>query len=119
MSLSFLNNFYFVDFLFSFIKLFVAVVWFYCCFLFSFLTGLSSLLEPSAFRHLALPVGACSLGCNNNNNLPKRALPIFDNPCMSASNDREYRYINEQFCFHINKYKHIFRYLINHTYQAL
>ena len=36
--------------------------------IFSFLTGLSSLLGPSGFWHLALPVGVCSLECNNNNN---------------------------------------------------
>ena len=33
----------------------------------SFLTGLSSLLGPSGFWCLALPVGVCSLECNNNN----------------------------------------------------
>ena len=35
---------------------------------FSSLTGLSSLLGPLGFWHLALPVGVCSLECNNNNN---------------------------------------------------
>ena len=42
-----------------------------CSFLsevFSLLTGLSSLLGPSCFWLLALPVGFCSLECNNNNN---------------------------------------------------
>ena len=33
--------------------------------IFSFLTGLSSLLGPLGFWHLALPVGVCSLECNN------------------------------------------------------
>ena len=32
---------------------------------FSFLTGLSSLLEPSGFWSLALPVGVCSSERNN------------------------------------------------------
>ena len=36
--------------------------------IFSFLTGLSSLLGPLGFWHLALPVGVCSRECNNNNN---------------------------------------------------
>ena len=35
---------------------------------FSFLTGLSSLLGPLGFWHLALPVGVYSLECNNDNN---------------------------------------------------
>ena len=35
---------------------------------FSFLTGLSYLLGPSGFWLLALPVGVCSLECNNSNN---------------------------------------------------
>ena len=58
-------------------------MWFHqtfcCCYLvlslfsflfkiFLFLTGLSSLLGPSGFWLLALPVGVCSLECNNNNN---------------------------------------------------
>ena len=33
-----------------------------------FLTGLSSLLGPSGFWLLVLPVGVCSLECNNDNN---------------------------------------------------
>ena len=42
------------------------------CFLFfskvlSFVTGLSSLLGPLGFWQLVLPVGVCSLDCNNNN----------------------------------------------------
>ena len=35
---------------------------------FSFLTGLSSLLGPPGFWRLALPVRVCSLECNNDNN---------------------------------------------------
>ena len=35
---------------------------------FSFLTRLSSLLGPSGFCHLALPVGVCSLECNDDDN---------------------------------------------------
>ena len=42
--------------------------------IFSFLTGLSSLLGPLGFWHLALPVGVCSLECNNNNNAIYRYL---------------------------------------------
>ena len=52
---------------------FIVVVFFFYLFfflsnIFSFLTGLSSLLGPLGFWHLALPVGVCSLECNNNNN---------------------------------------------------
>ena len=36
--------------------------------IFSFLTGLSSLPRSLDFWHQALPVGDCSLECNNNNN---------------------------------------------------
>ena len=46
--------------------------------IFSFLTGLSSLLGPLGFWHLALPVGVCSLECNNNNNSVSQ-LPAFQN----------------------------------------
>ena len=70
------------QFLFIIIIFFLLLIYFYqtfcCCCLvlllfyflskiFSFLTGLSSLLEPSGFWHLALPLGVCSLECNNNN----------------------------------------------------
>ena len=44
--------------------------------IFSFLTGLSSLQEPSGFWHLALPVGVCSLECNDNNN-NNNTVPFF------------------------------------------
>ena len=67
MSLSFLNIFS------LFCWLFVVVVWFlsfsFLSKVFSFLTGLSSILGPSGFWHLALPVGVCSLECNNDNNI--------------------------------------------------
>ena len=43
--------------------------------IFSFLTGLSSLLGPLGFWHPALPVAVCSLECNNNNN---NTLPLSD-----------------------------------------
>ena len=36
--------------------------------IFSFLTGLSSLLGPSGFWLLALPAGICSLECDNIDN---------------------------------------------------
>ena len=44
------------------------IYFFFLSNIFSFLTGLSSLLGPLGFWHLALPVGVCSLECNNNNN---------------------------------------------------
>ena len=40
----------------------------FLCKFFSFLIGLSSMLGPLGFWHLALPVGICSLECNSNNN---------------------------------------------------
>ena len=53
---------------------------FYCRFhivslVFSFLTGLSSLLGPSGFWYQALPVGVSSLECNNDNNNPVSSTP--------------------------------------------
>ena len=81
-----LSHSFFKDFFFFF---FLLLIYFYqtfcCCCLvlsllyfflfifflsniFSFLTGLSSLLGPLGFWHLALPAGVCSLECNNNNN---------------------------------------------------
>ena len=87
MSLNFLYVFNFIDFLFGFIKLFFCCCLFYCCFLFfsevlSFLTGLFSLLEPLGFLLLALPVGDCSLKCNNNNNETGSR-----SPCMRPRSD--------------------------------
>ena len=73
MSLSFSKDFFFFSFLTfnlllsNFLLLllgFIVVVFFF----FFFLTGLFSLLGPLGFWHLALPVGVCSLECNNNNN---------------------------------------------------
>ena len=72
MSHSFLYIFNFVDFLSCFIKffllLFVLLLFSFLSEVFSFLTGLSSLLGLSGFWLLALPVGVCSLECNNNDN---------------------------------------------------
>ena len=72
MSLSFFNFFFLPNLLLSnFLLLllgFIVVVFFFLSKIFSFLTGLSSLLGPLGFWHLALPVGVCSLECNNNNN---------------------------------------------------
>ena len=67
LSLSFFKDFFFK---FTFIKLFVVVAWFYrCCIFFFFFPRFSlSLLGPLGFWHLALPVGVCSLECDNNDN---------------------------------------------------
>ena len=74
MSLSFFKDFFFFFFLTfnlllsNFLLLllgFIVVVFFFLSKIFSFLTGLSSLLWPLGFWHLALPVGVCSLECNN------------------------------------------------------
>ena len=40
---------------------------------FSFLTGLSSLLGASGFGCLTLPVRVCSLECNNNNSIARKS----------------------------------------------
>ena len=48
--------------------IFFILVAFYLVLVLSFLTELSSLLGPSGFWRLALPVGVCSLEYNNNNN---------------------------------------------------
>ena len=85
MSLSFFKDFFFFFFFF-----FTLLIYFYqtfcCCCLvlsllyffffflskiFSFFTGLSSLLGPLGFWHLVLPVGVCSLECNNDNNVDR------------------------------------------------
>ena len=55
----------------------VVVFFFFLSKIFSFLTGLSSLLGPLGFWHLALPVGVCSLECNNNNNNNNIGLAMF------------------------------------------
>ena len=47
--------------------LFVLLLFSFLSEVFSFLTGLSSLPWPSGFWLLALPVGVCSLECDNNN----------------------------------------------------
>ena len=52
----------------NFLLLFVLLLFSFISEVFSFLTGLSSLLGPSGFRLLTLPVVVCSLECNNNNN---------------------------------------------------
>ena len=48
--------------------------------IFYFLTGLCFQLGPSGFWHLALPVGVCSLECNNNdnNNHDRRAAHVLN-----------------------------------------
>ena len=85
LSLSFFKDYFFFFFFFFLLLIyfyqtfcccclvFIVVVFFFYLFfflsnIFSFLTGLSSLLGPLGFWHLALPVGVCSLECNNNNN---------------------------------------------------
>ena len=50
----------------SLLLLFIFVDLFIFLHNFLFLTGLSSLLEPSGFWHHVLPVWVCSLVCNNN-----------------------------------------------------
>ena len=78
LSLSFFKDFFFFFnlLLSNFLLLllgFIVVVFFFYLFFFSiqyflFPYWAVSLLGPLGFWHLALPVGVCSLECNNNNN---------------------------------------------------
>ena len=82
LSLSFFKVFFFFffftfnlllsNFLLLLLGFIVVVFFFFLSNIFFFLTGLSSLLGPLGFWHLALPVGVCSLECNNNNNTQPR-----------------------------------------------
>ena len=82
---------------FVYIVYIVVVIFLHMDFLskiFSFLTGLSSLLGPLGFWHLALPVGVCSLECNNNNQEvialpPKLGGMGITNPIEIASDEYE------------------------------
>ena len=56
------------NFLLLLLGFIVVVFLFFLSKIFSFLTGLSSLVGPLGFWHLALSVGVCSLECNNSNN---------------------------------------------------